>query len=77
MKEITAKMDDVHKTLHSSFFAEGSSTDARAGISGVVLVQTIQRILDENENLRKEAMTSTAKIDKLRYPPKSSSNSLI
>ena len=55
------KIEDLHMKIKSSIFGKEEST-----ISGLTLVQTIQKIVDDNERLKEENNIKTAAIDELR-----------
>eukprot|EP01087_Luapelamoeba_hula_P016036 TRINITY_DN4892_c0_g1_i7.p1 TRINITY_DN4892_c0_g1~~TRINITY_DN4892_c0_g1_i7.p1 ORF type:complete len:1578 (+),score=521.61 TRINITY_DN4892_c0_g1_i7:167-4900(+) len=62
LQEVSTRVESMHKTMQGTFFG---GPDVR-GMSGLVLVQTIQRILEENELFRKDVSDKTQKIDDLR-----------
>lgn len=63
MKHVSAKIDDMHTKLGRALVMQGDETKQ---LSPVVLLQTIQRIVSDNERLAAENEKKTAALEQAR-----------
>lgn len=69
LNEVHAKVEEVHRTVQ--IFGGKATREGfygtSAGMTPLLLLQTIQKMIEENELLKKEVMDKSEKIDTLRF----------
>merc|ERR1711862_436153 len=58
------KVEQLHKSIQGSIF--GQSKTSQASAHGLIIVQTIQKYIEDNEQLQNEVNQKAERIDSLR-----------
>ena len=69
LKDVSEKVEEVHRTVQifGGRATREGSYGATTGLTPILLLQTIQKMMDENELLKKEVSDKSNKMDILRY----------
>ena len=69
LKDVSEKVEEVHRTVQifGGRATREGSYGATTGLTPILLLQTIQKMIDENELLKKEVSDKSNKMDILRY----------